>query len=143
MLRTKLYIKRPPHLKRRSFTSKKIFYKFLLSMQISIQQKNLYFGRLITGNTAKRKLCETNCPKHIINQFVSHRKTIRKSGINKLNKVDVILEYSDGLGYRAQISSHDKGVINFKNAIFREITNTQECIKKLKTWGEFWDSQFM
>jgi len=113
-------------------------------MNTSIQQiNNTNFGKIITGVNAKRKICSQNCPKRIINVFISNRKAIRKSGINKLNKFDVILDYSERIGYFLQICTKQGDADHRTNSIFENIVNTEECINKIREWGKQWNKKFL
>ena len=101
---------------------------------------NTNFKRLITGDGAKNKLCSKDCPKNIANKFISYRKVILKSKINKLDNIDIIIDYNNN--YYLTVRPKNIESERPHNAHFPNIANSKECIQLLKKWGDYWNKYF-
>ena len=104
-----------------------------------INDNSTAFKKLYSGETTKRKLCSPNCPKNIVNKFVHTRNVIRKAGINKLNSINIVLEYNEHKGFEAVIQSLKGRLPRYstENPIFTGIVDTEKCIEQLKKWGHY------
>lgn len=113
-------------------------------MQINSQPNyNINFSKLFTADKLKETIRKGNCSKQFVNQYIRVKKTIWKSRINTLDNVNIILNYENGKGYTAIICSNKSDEILNQNAKFFNIVNTDNCIKQLKEWGEYWNNKYV
>ena len=99
------------------------------------------FGRLYTGNNAKRQLCSSDNAKNMANKFISLKKILYKQHYSKAKHIDAIIDYNNKDGFFLWISNKH-GVLPSaeKSPFFKNIINTEKCINELTEWVNYWNS---
>ena len=114
------------------------FYVIIMAMKINNLENKTSFGKVYCGGTIINRLGKENCPQEFKNGYKSLRAALEARDLDKLDRVNLTLNYAEKDGFFATVSSKEYGIPEVDQYKHKVSTN-EDHLDVFEEWAYDWN----
>ncbi len=107
-------------------------------MKINSIDNKTYFGKVYCGGTIINRLGKEDCPQEFRNAYKTLRNAVEARNLDKLENVNLTLNYGQKDGFFATVSNKEYGIPEI-NQYKHKISTKEEQLSIFEQWAYDWD----